>query len=92
VWGEMDKGNGQLRSYQVLSAFVSCSQQGRLPGCRYEFDDEDSQCIDGREGVCVLINVGIICDWLQVDCVGHVLKDMVSHLTCSLVGRSVLQE
>lgn len=43
-------------------------------------------------GVCVLISVGIICDWLQADCVGLVLKDMVSHLTCSLVGRSVLQE
>jgi len=51
VWGEMDGGTGELRSYQVLSAFVSCSQQGRLPGCLYRFDDPDAQCIAGREGV-----------------------------------------
>jgi len=61
VWGEMDGGNGELRSYQVLSAFVSCSQQGRLPGCRYEFDNEDAQCIDGREGVCVCACVRTQC-------------------------------
>lgn len=47
--------NGELRSYQVLSAFVDCTPQGRLPGCEYRFDDPDSQCITGREGSCVCV-------------------------------------
>ena len=65
----MDKGSGKLQSYQVLSAFVSCSQQGRLPGCRYEFDDEDAQCIDGRKGlstVCVSVCLSVC---LQCMCI-----------------------
>ena len=53
----MDDDNGELRSYQVLSAFVNCTQQGRLPGCEYRFDDPNSQCINGREGsyVCACV-------------------------------------
>ena len=53
----MNGGDGRLESYQVFSAFVNCTQQGRLPGCEYRFDDRDAQCIMGRKGVCVRARV-----------------------------------
>ena len=53
----MNKDTGELDSYQVLSAFVDCTPQGRLPGCLYRFDDPNAQCIQGREGMCILCTV-----------------------------------
>ena len=55
MWGEMNRGTGRLESYQVLSAFVNCTQQGRLPGCEYRFDAPDAQCINGRKGLYVCV-------------------------------------
>ena len=30
--------------------FTSCDRVGRLPGCRFKFDDPDAQCSSGRAG------------------------------------------
>ena len=30
--------------------YTSCDREGRLPGCRFKFDDPDAQCSSGRTG------------------------------------------
>ena len=30
--------------------YTSCKRVGRLPGCRFKFDDQDAQCSSGRTG------------------------------------------
>ena len=30
--------------------YTSCDSVGRLPGCRFKFDDPDAQCSSGRSG------------------------------------------
>ena len=40
-----------LVTERVQPGFVSCRPQGRLPGCRFEFDAVDDQCRDERRGM-----------------------------------------
>ena len=34
----------------VPPEYMSCDHVGRLPGCRFKFDDPDAQCSSGRTG------------------------------------------
>ena len=47
---EDNNGVRQLITAPVRPGYVSCRQQGRLPGCRFEFDNRDNQCRMGRQG------------------------------------------
>ena len=53
IWGgveEDENGVRRLTTAPVRPGYVDCDQQGRLPGCLFEFDNPDDQCRDGRQG------------------------------------------
>ena len=45
-----ENGTRRLTTAPVQPGYVECDQQGRLPGCRFQFDNPDEQCRDGRQG------------------------------------------
>ena len=45
-----ENGTRRLITAPVQPGYVECDQQGRLPGCRFQFDNPDEQCRDGRQG------------------------------------------
>ncbi|XP_019851702.1 PREDICTED: uncharacterized protein LOC109581757 [Amphimedon queenslandica] len=48
IWGR--GRNGRLLTTRVLPGYIYCDAQGRLPGCRFQFDNETGQCQEGRIG------------------------------------------
>jgi len=53
IWGavqENERGIRMLTTARVQPGYVTCQRQGRLPGCRFEFDNINGQCREGRMG------------------------------------------
>ena len=75
--------NGVLQTHQVLSAFVSCTPQGRLPGCEFRFDKPNAQCIDGREGMCLCV----VCVSVRVSVHACKVTLQLMFLSLLLLGR-----
>jgi hypothetical protein len=50
VWGGTEEGQRQLITERVQPGYVTCTPQGRLPGCLFEFDKPNSQCRSERKG------------------------------------------
>ena len=48
-------GRRQLITVRVQPGYLNCTPQGRLPGCKFKFDDANEQCTTGREGARTLI-------------------------------------
>ena len=52
IWGGVieDSGARRLVTARVQPGYVTCTPQGRLPGCLFKFDDLGAQCRTGRQG------------------------------------------
>ncbi len=50
IWAN-ESEDGKLITARVQPSFVNCVRDGQLPGCRYQFDDPNAQCTQGREGI-----------------------------------------
>lgn len=52
IWATTLEQDGKrvLSTARVQPGYVDCDSQGRLPGCRFRFDDPNEQCRDGRKG------------------------------------------
>ena len=55
IWGGVivDNGARRLVTARVQPGYVTCTPQGRLPGCLFKFDDLEAQCRTGRQGRCL---------------------------------------
>ena len=40
----------ELEIIIILPSYANCTREGGLAGCLFEFDKEDNQCMDNREG------------------------------------------
>ena len=54
IWGGVQ--DNKLITARVQPGYVTCDSQGRLPGCRFKFDNQDAQCRSGRRGRCGLLS------------------------------------
>ena len=45
-----EDGARMLVTARVQPGYVTCTSQGRLPGCLFKFDDLQAQCRSGRKG------------------------------------------
>lgn len=52
IWGgvKVQDGRRTLITARVQPGFITCHREGRLPGCKFQFDRTDHQCRRGRKG------------------------------------------
>ena len=49
IWGTNDSARNLMKA-RVLPGYVFCNRQGRLSGCKFQFDVPNKQCRTGRTG------------------------------------------